>query len=147
MPRPAIVHAILARLRNLSLPQALQTLLGLMLVRGALQARITIGLVEELRQRLLSHVLHAPSLNLQQLGRGGSDRAADGRYLQQCAGPRAGHPWPAGLLCLGLLDAGVLAVGRGATRAAANTAQRCPATDVGDGLHGVRAVPAAGGET
>jgi hypothetical protein len=62
---------------HLSLPQDLLTLLGLMLVRGALQARINIGLEElrssfgdQLRQRLLSHVLHDRSLSLQQLGRG-----------------------------------------------------------------------------
>ena len=146
MPRPAIVHAILARLRNLSLPQALQTLLGLMLVRGALQARITIGLVEELRQRLLSHVLHAPSLNLQQLGRDligllMADISSSVLALEQVTrGLQASSALGCSMQACWRWGGGQL----GRLRTRLNGALQ---RTVGDGLHGVKAVPAAGGET
>lgn len=146
MPRPAIVHAILARLRNLSLPQALQTLLGLMLVRGALQARITIGLVEELRQRLLSHVLHAPSLNLQQLGRDligllMADISSSVLALEQVTRAlQASSALGCSMQACWRWGGGQL----GRLRTRLNGALQ---RTVGDGLHGVKAVPAAGGET
>ncbi len=163
---------------ELPLPQALLTLLALMLLRGTLQALITIGqedlrcsFADQLRQGLLSQVLHAPSLNLQQMGRGDliglliADISSSVLALEQVTRVLQA------LLSLLLLAVGVLAVGRGAAaplllalvatgvaallqrsgswklgrlRTRINAALQ---RTVGDGLHGVKAVRAAGGET
>jgi len=62
---------------QLSLPQGLAVLVGLMLIRGLLQALVAIGqerlrsgFTDTLRQQLFSQVLFASSTKLEQLGRG-----------------------------------------------------------------------------
>ncbi len=163
---------------ELPLPQALLTLLGLMLVRGGLQALITIGLEDlrctfgdQLRQGLLSQVLHAPSPNLQQLGRGDligllmADISSSVLALEQgtrvlqsllsllllAGGVLAVGRWAAAPLLLALVATGVAALLQrsgswklGRLRTRLNAALQ---RTVGDGLHGVKAVRAAGGET
>ena len=72
---------------NLPLPAVLGLLVGLVLVRGQLQARVAIsqerlrsGLTDQLRQQLLHQVFAASSAQLDQLGRGDLLGLADGRY-------------------------------------------------------------------
>ena len=62
---------------QLPLPQGLAVLVGLMLLRGLLQALVAIGqerlrsgFTDGLRQQLFGQVLHASSTQLEQLGRG-----------------------------------------------------------------------------
>ncbi|MFN9546753.1 MAG: ATP-binding cassette domain-containing protein [Cyanobacteriota bacterium] len=70
--------SLVARLPfSLSLARGLALLVGLMLVRGGLQAWIAIGqehlrsgFADRLRQQLLSQVVHAPAERLEPLGRG-----------------------------------------------------------------------------
>jgi ABC-type transport system involved in cytochrome bd biosynthesis fused ATPase/permease subunit len=161
----------------LPLPLGLAALVGLMLARGLLQALVAIGqerlrsgFTDHLRQQLLAQVLHASSVQLEQLGRGEllgllmADISRSVLALDQ--GMRALQT----LLALGLYGAGVVVVGRQAamplllaltaTAAAAllqrsgswqlgrlqsqlNGAIQCT---VGDGLHGLKAVRAAAAE-
>ncbi|MEB3239847.1 MAG: ATP-binding cassette domain-containing protein [Cyanobacteriota bacterium] len=62
---------------RLDLPRGLALLVGMVLLRGALQAwtaigqeRLRAGFADRLRQQLLSQVVHAPAERLEQLGRG-----------------------------------------------------------------------------
>lgn len=161
----------------LSLQQGLALLVGLMLLRGLAQAlvavgqeRLSSGFTDQLREQLLAQVLHAPSRQLQQLGRGDllgllmADISRSVFALSQAV--RALQA----LLALGLYAAGVLAVGRQAAvplllalaaTAAAALLQRSGSWQlgrlqsrlngaiqrtVGDGLHGLKAVRAAAAE-
>ncbi|MFM9099965.1 MAG: hypothetical protein ACKOPS_01010, partial [Cyanobium sp.] len=125
----------------LPLQQGLALLVGLMLLRGLAQALVAVGqerlrsgFTDQLREQLLAQVLHAPSRQLEQLGRGDllgllmADISRSVLALSQAV--RALQA----LLALGLYGAGVLAVGRqaalplllalAATAAAARTALR-----------------------
>jgi len=160
-----------------SLQQGLALLVGLMLLRGLLQAWIAIGqerlrsgFTDRLRQQLLSQVVHAPSEQLEQMGRGSllgllmADISRSVLALDQ--GLRALQA----LLSLVLYVAGVLVVGRQAAlplvlallaTGAAALLQRSGSWQlgrlqsrlngnlqrtVGDGLHGLKAVRAAAAE-
>ena len=103
----------------LTLPQGVVALVGLMLVRGLLQALVSIGqerlrsgLTDALRHQLLGQVLHASSTQLEQLGRGDllgllmTDISRSVFALDQ--GVRSLQA----LLSLVLYAAGVLVVGR-----------------------------------
>lgn len=103
----------------LTLPQGVVALVGLMLVRGLLQALVSIGqerlrsgLTDALRHQLLAQVLHASSTQLEQLGRGDllgllmTDISRSVFALDQ--GVRSLQA----LLSLVLYAAGVLVVGR-----------------------------------
>jgi len=162
---------------RLTLPQGLALLVGLMLLRGVLQALIAIGqerlrsgFSDRLRQQLLHQVLHAPSEQLEQVGRGEllgllmTDISRSVFALDQ--GLRALQA----LLSLALYAAGVMVVGRQAAAplvlalaatGAAALLQRSGSWQlgrlqtrlngalqrtVGDGLHGLKAVRAAAAE-
>ncbi len=162
---------------RLTLPQGLALLVGLMLLRGVLQALIAIGqerlrsgFSDRLRQQLLHQVVHAPSEQLEQVGRGEllgllmTDISRSVFALDQ--GLRALQA----LLSLALYAAGVLVVGRQAAvplvlalaaTGAAALLQRSGSWQlgrlqtrlngalqrtVGDGLHGLKAVRAAAAE-
>jgi ABC-type transport system involved in cytochrome bd biosynthesis fused ATPase/permease subunit len=161
----------------LPLRQGLALLVGLMLLRGLAQALVAVGqerlrsgFTDQLREQLLAQVLHAPSRQLEQLGRGDllgllmADISRSVLALSQAV--RAQQA----LLALGLYGAGVLAVGRQAAlplllalaaTAAAALLQRSGSWQlgrlqsrlngaiqrtVGDGLHGLKAVRAAAAE-
>ncbi|MFM7549906.1 MAG: ATP-binding cassette domain-containing protein [Cyanobacteriota bacterium] len=162
---------------RLTLHQGLALLVGLMLLRGVLQALIAIGqerlrsgFSDQLRQQLLHQVVHAPSEQLEQVGRGEllgllmTDISRSVFALDQ--GLRALQA----LLSLALYAAGVLVVGRQAAAplvlalaatGAAALLQRSGSWQlgrlqtrlngalqrtVGDGLHGLKAVRAAAAE-
>lgn len=161
-----------------SLPEGLALLVGLMLLRALLQALVAIGqerlrsgFTDELRQQLLSQVLHASSRQLEQLGRGEllgllmADISRSVLALDQ--GIRALQA----LVSLVLYAIGVLVVGREAAAplllallatGGAALLQRSGSWQlgrlqtqlngsiqrtVGDGLHGLKAVRAAAAET
>jgi len=163
---------------RLTLQQGLALLVPLMLLRGGLQALIAIGqerlrsgFTDRLRQQLLSQVVHASSLQLEQLGRGElmgllmADISRSVMTLDQAIRMLQG------LLSLGLYAIGVVVVGRAAAvplllaliaTGAAAMLQRSGSwqlgrmqthlngaiqSTVGDGLHGLKAVRAAAAET
>jgi ABC-type multidrug transport system fused ATPase/permease subunit len=162
---------------RLTLPQGLALLVGLMLLRGVLQALIAIGkerlrsgFTDRLRQQLLHQVVHAPSEQLEQVGRGEllgllmTDISRSVFALDQ------GLLVLQALLSLALYAAGVMVVGRQAAAplvlalaatGAAALLQRSGSWQlgrlqtrlngalqrtVGDGLHGLKAVRAAAAE-
>ena len=161
--------------RQLPLPLAL--LVGVMLLRGLAQALVAVGqerlrsgFTDRLREQLLAQVLHAPSRQLDQLGRGDllgllmADISRSVLPLSQAVRTLQG------LLALALYGAGVLGVGRKAAlplllalaATAAALLQRSGSWQlgrlqsrlngaiqrtVGDGLHGLKAVRDDGAET
>jgi ABC-type transport system involved in cytochrome bd biosynthesis fused ATPase/permease subunit len=162
----------------LPLQQGLALLVGVMLLRGLAQALVAVGqerlrsgFTDRLREQLLAQVLHAPSRQLEQLGRGDllgllmADISRSVLALSQAVRTLQG------LLAMALYGAGVLGVGRQAAlplllalaaTAAAALLQRSGSWQlgrlqsrlngaiqrtVGDGLHGLKAVRAAAAET
>lgn len=162
---------------RLTLQQGLVLLVPLMLLRGGLQALIAIGqerlrsgFTDRLRQQLLSQVVHASSLQLEQLGRGElmgllmADISRSVLTLDQAIRMLQA------LLALALYAIGVVVVGRAAAvplllaliaTGAAAMLQRSGSWQlgrmqtnlngaiqrtVGDGLHGLKAVRAAAAE-
>lgn len=160
-----------------TLPQGLALLVALVLGRGLLQAALAIGqerlrtgFTDRLRQQLLQQVLQAPSVQLEQVGRGDllgllmADISRSVFALDQALRTLQS------LLSLGLYGAGVLVVGRQAAiplvlalaaTGAAALLQRSGSWQlgrlqsrlngalqrtVGDGLHGLKAVRAAAAE-
>ena len=163
---------------QLTLQQGLALLVPLMLLRGGLQALIAIGqerlrsgFTDRLRQQLFSQVVHASSLQLEQLGRGElmgllmADISRSVMTLDQAIRTLQA------LLSLALYAIGVVVVGREAAvtlllaliaTGAAAMLQRSGSWQlgrmqthlngaiqrtVGDGLHGLKAVRAAAAET
>ena len=163
---------------RLTLQQGLALLVQLMLLRGGLQALIAIGqerlrsgFTDRLRQQLFSQVVHASSLQLEQLGRGElmgllmADISRSVLTLDQAIRMLQA------LLSLALYATGVGVVGRAAAvplllaliaTGVAAMLQRSGSWQlgrmqthlnsaiqrtVGDGLHGLKAVRAAAAET
>jgi ABC-type transport system involved in cytochrome bd biosynthesis fused ATPase/permease subunit len=103
----------------LTLPQGVIALVGLMLVRGLLQALVSIGLerlrsglTDALRHQLLSQVLHASSTQLEQLGRGDLLGLLMADISRSVFALDQGVRSLQALLSLVLYAAGVLVVGR-----------------------------------
>jgi hypothetical protein len=103
----------------LTLPQGVIALVGLMLVRGLLQALVSIGqerlrsgLTDTLRHQLLDQVLHASSTQLEQLGRGDLLGLLMADISRSVLALDQGVRTLQALLSLVLYAAGVLVVGR-----------------------------------
>lgn len=103
----------------LTLPQGVIALVGLMLVRGLLQALVSIGLerlrsglTDALRHQLLGQVLHASSTQLEQLGRGDLLGLLMADISRSVFALDQGVRSLQALLSLVLYAAGVLVVGR-----------------------------------
>ena len=159
---------------RLPLQQGLALLVALVLVRGGLQAWIAIGrehlrsgFTDRLRQQLLGQVMHAPAVNLEQVGRGELLGLLMADINRSVYALDQGLSALQALLSLVLYASGVLLVGRQAAfplalallaTAAAAMLQRSGSWQlgrlqtrlngalqrtVGDGLHGLKAVRAA----
>lgn len=162
---------------QLTLQQGLVALVLLMLLRGGLQALVAIGqerlrsgFTDRLRQQLLSLVLHASAVQLEQLGRGELLGLLMADISRSVLALDQGIRTLQGLLSLTLYAAGVLVVGQAAAiplllalvaTGAAALLQRSGSWQlgrlqthlngalqrtVGDGLHGLKAVRAAAAE-
>jgi ABC-type transport system involved in cytochrome bd biosynthesis fused ATPase/permease subunit len=162
---------------QLTLQQGLVALVVLMLLRGGLQALVAIGqerlrsgFTDRLRQQLLSLVLHASAVQLEQLGRGELLGLLMADISRSVLALDQGIRTLQGLLSLTLYAAGVLVVGQAAAiplllalaaTGAAALLQRSGSWQlgrlqthlngalqrtVGDGLHGLKAVRAAAAE-
>ena len=104
---------------QLPLPQGLAVLVGLMLLRGLLQAlaaigqeRLRSGFTDDLRQQLFSQVLQASSTQLEQLGRGELLGLLMADISRSVLALDQGMRSLQALLSLGIYAAGVLVVGR-----------------------------------
>jgi ABC-type multidrug transport system fused ATPase/permease subunit len=104
---------------QLPLPQGLAVLVGLMLLRGLLQALVAIGqerlrsgFTDGLRQQLFGQVLQASSTQLEQLGRGELLGLLMADISRSVLALDQGMRSLQALLSLGIYTAGVLVVGR-----------------------------------